>query len=115
MKYALIIYEKPAEMDRRHSDQAPAYWAAWSAFGKALADAGVAAGGAGLETPDTATTLLLDDRHEVHDGPYADSKELLGGFFIINVPDLDAALAWAAKVPSPGGRVEVRPLMSMPA
>lgn len=114
MKYALIIYEKPEQMSRRDGPDAPAYWEAWSAFGKALADAGVAAGGAGLQTPDTATTVRLDERHEIHDGPYADSKEMLGGFFIIDVPDLDQALAWAGRAPTPGGRVEVRPLIQMP-
>ncbi len=67
--------------------------------------------GAGLQPPETATTLKFrDDQRIVQDGPYADTKEQLGGFIMINVPDLDAALDWAARCPRTPGRVlEVRP------
>lgn len=73
-------------------------------------------GGAGLQLPDTATTLKLDDgRRLVQDGPYADTKEQLGGFYIINVPDLDAALEWAARIPAaPGSVIEVRAKLEPP-
>ena len=73
-------------------------------------------GGAGLATPDTATTLRFGDgKPLVQDGPFADTKEQLGGFHLIEVRDFDAALAWAARVPqSPGSTVEVRPLLVMP-
>ncbi len=112
MKYALIIYETPANMARRDGADAGAYWAGWTAYGQAMTAAGVAAGGAGLQPPSVATTVRIGaDKHAVQDGPYADSKELLGGFFIIDVPDLDAALKWAARAPMPGGSVEVRPLL----
>lgn len=114
MKYALIIYETPANMARRTGPDAAAYWAGWTAYSQAAKDAGVAAGGAGLQPPSVATTVRIGlDKHTVQDGPYADSKELLGGFFIIDVPDLDSALKWAARAPTPGGAVEVRPLMTM--
>lgn len=116
MKYALIILETPEQMGERSSHKAPAYWAAWSAYAEALRKAGVAAGGAGLEPPSTATTVRFKaDRKVVQDGPYSDSKELLGGFFVIDVADLDAALEWASRAPiTAGGSVEVRPLMKMP-
>ncbi|HLP84054.1 MAG TPA: YciI family protein [Phycisphaerales bacterium] len=114
MKYALVIFENPAEQARRNGPDAGAYWASWIAYGKALTDAGVMAGGAGLQGPDTATTVrLTPGKHKVQDGPYPDSKEILGGFYLIDVPDLDAALAWAARVPAPHGCVEVRPLLKM--
>ncbi|TXT20448.1 MAG: YCII-related protein, partial [Gallionellaceae bacterium] len=68
-------------------------------------------GGAGLQPPETATTLRLrDGQRRVQDGPFADVKEQLGGFFIIEAPNLDAALEWAARFPQrPGQAVEVRP------
>lgn len=114
MKYALVIFENPAEQARRNSPDAANYWAGWMAYGKALTEAGVMAGGAGLQGPDTATTLrLTPGKHKVQDGPYPDSKEILGGFYLIDVPDLDTALAWAARVPAPHGCVEVRPLLQM--
>ncbi len=115
MQYALIIHERPEEMAKRQSDEAPAYWAAWTAYSKAIAEAGIMRGGAGLERPDTATTVTLSPSgHQVHDGPFADSREQLGGFFLIDVEDLDEALKWAAKIPSPGGKIEVRPTLPPP-
>ncbi|MDQ6703265.1 MAG: YciI family protein [Pseudomonadota bacterium] len=88
----------------------------WPAYTKALQDAGVMVGGAGLQLPDTATTLKLDDgRRLVKDGPYADTKEQLGGFYIINGPDLDTALEWAARIPAaPGSVIELRPKLEPP-
>ena len=73
---------------------------AWQAYAEALRHAGVMAGGKGLEPPATATTVRFrGGERTVQDGPYADTKEQLGGFFIIDVPDLDAALDWAARCP----------------
>lgn len=115
MQYALLIHEQPEQMSRRTSADAPAYWAAWKAFTQAVARAGVMTGGAGLEHPSTATTVTLaPDGPQLHDGPFADSKEQFGGFYLIEVEGLDEALAWAAKVPSPGGKIEVRPLLPPP-
>jgi hypothetical protein len=73
-------------------------------------------GGAGLQLPDTATTLRLDDgRRLIQDGPYADTKEQLGGFYIVNVPDLDTALEWADRIPAaPGSVIELRPKLEPP-
>ncbi len=114
MNYTILIYETPADFAVR-TDPDPkkreAYWAVWPPYSKALKDAGIFVGGAGLQPPETATTLKFHgDQTQVQDGPYADTKEQIGGFFMINVPDLDAALDWAARCPRMPGRViEVRP------
>jgi hypothetical protein len=80
----------------------------------ALAREPVTLGGDQLEDPDTATTVRVRDGETlVTDGPFAETKEMLGGYYLIDVPDLDAALAWAAQIPSVGyGSVEVRPVMA---
>jgi hypothetical protein len=115
MQYALLIHELPEQMARRTTADAPAYWAAWSAYSKAIAESGLMRGGAGLQMPESATTVTLGaSGHEVHDGPYADTKEQFGGFFLIEADSLDVALEWAAKIPSPGGKVEVRPCLPPP-
>lgn len=118
MKYAVIVYESPEQMAARNDpQQSQDYWAAYGAYAQALGEAGVAAGGAGLEPTELATTVRIRgaERH-VQDGPFAETRELLGGFFLIDVPDLDTALQWAAKCPSAStGSVEVRPLLPPPA
>jgi hypothetical protein len=114
MNYTILIYETAADFAGR-SDPDPkkreAYWAVWPPYSQALKDAGVFVGGAGLQPPETATTIKFQDEQRiVQDGPYADTKEQIGGFFMINVPDLDTALDWAARCPRMPGRVfEVRP------
>ena len=72
------------------------------------------AGGAGLQPPQQATTIRHQDgTQRVQDGPYAEAKEQLGGYYVIDVPDLDQALAWAARCPAAStGAVEVRPNLS---
>ena len=116
MKYALIIFEAEADFAKRVGPEAPAYWSAWMAYSQSLNEAGVMAGGAGLEGPATATLLRQQNGAvQVQDGPYLDSKEQLGGFFIVDVPDLDEAIKWASRVPiSETGRVEIRPLLPPP-
>lgn len=112
MKFALLFQEPAAEFAARNDPaKAPAYWGAWKAYIEAVRAAGVMVGGAGLMPPDTATTLRLRGGERlVQDGPFADTKEQLGGFVMIDVPDLDAALAWAARSPAASvGSVEVRP------
>jgi len=118
MKYAIIVYESENDFKRRGDEDSTvkeAYWGAFSAYYGALTEAGVIAGGQGLQGPDTATIIQVKDgERSVQDGPYADSKEQLGGFFIVDVPDLDTALDWAAKAPTAStGKVEVRPLLDM--
>jgi hypothetical protein len=114
MNYTLLIYESKADFAIRNDpEKQQAYWAGWPHYVKALTDAGVFVSGASLQPPDSATTLQLrDGQRLVQDGPIADTKEQLGGFFVIDVPDLDTALDWAARCPvSPGRIVEVRPNM----
>lgn len=118
MQCVLFIYETAADMEKRNDPEAaPAYWGAWMAYAQALAEAGVMVGGNGLDLPATGTRLTTrDGRRDVQDGPFADTKEQLGGYFVIDVPDLDAALDWAARCPAaPTGFVEVRPVLPMPA
>jgi hypothetical protein len=116
MKYAILVYETPEEFaERDDAAKREVYWGAYTAYGQSLGQAGVAAGGAGLLPPSSATTLRVrGGSRQVLDGPYTDTKEQLGGFFLIEAPDLDAALAWAAQCPSATrGAVEVRPVMTM--
>jgi hypothetical protein len=118
MNYTILIYESPEGLALRDDpEKSKDYWAAWPAYGKALREAGVMVGGAGLELPATATTVRLKDgKRQVQDGPFADSKEQLGGYYIIDVPNLDQALEWAARVPAAAGSViEVRPNLVIPA
>ena len=99
MKYMLAIYESEADFDRRSNEGAPDYWTAWMAYANAINGAGIVVGGSPLEPSVTATTLRrTGDARTVQDGPYADTKEQLGGFFLIDVPDLDTALEWAGRV-----------------
>jgi hypothetical protein len=109
MKYALLIHESQEYFDRPKD---AASFAAGRAYGEALQAAGVFVGGAGLESPQTATTVSVrDGKRHVHDGPYAETREFLAGFAIIEVPNLDAALEWASRHPAAGhSSVEVRPL-----
>jgi len=107
MRYAIAVYDSEAGMAARRD---PEYVAAYAAYVRALIEAGVWLGGAGLVSARTATTLRMKDgKRVVEDGPYADTKEELGGFFLIEVPDLDKALEWAARCPSAAtGVIEVR-------
>ena len=113
MQYVLAIYESSEGFEARTGEACAAYMGAWRAYGDALRHAGVMAGGKGLQPPATATTVTFrGGERTVQDGPYADTKEQLGGIFIIEVPDLDAALEWAARCPvTLGGAVEVRPAL----
>ncbi len=112
MQFALLIYESPEAFAARKSDGTDPYTGAWRAYYKALVDAGIYAGGDPLEVPETATTVRLKEgKRRVQDGPFADTKEQLGGFTILELPSLDAALDWAARCPAASvGAVEVRPL-----
>jgi hypothetical protein len=112
VNYTLLFYLSPDEFAARTDpEKKEAFWGSFMPYMKAIRDAGVVVSGAGLEPPETATTVrMADGRRLVQDGPYAATKEQLGGLFIINVPDLDTALEWAARYPAgPGGLVEVRP------
>ena len=112
MKYTILIYETEAEFSARTDDKRKeAYWGAYRAYTKALTDAGIMAGGAALQPAQVATTVRQQSgKRQVQDGPYAETKEQLGGYIVIDVPDLDKALEWAARCPAASsGAVEVRP------
>lgn len=117
MQYMLMFYETASEVAKRDSStEAGAYWGAWNAYIGALNQAGVVVKGDGLMPPSAATTVrLVNGERQVQDGPVAASKEQLGGYFVIDVPDLDAALSWAARSPNlVSGSTEVRPVMPPP-
>jgi hypothetical protein len=111
MQYMLLIYED--ESAYAEPEAFEAILKAHNAYAGELAQAGVIRGGAGLKGPETATTVRRTaGAHTLHDGPFAETREQLGGFYIIEAPDLDAALAWARKLPlAADGSVEVRPVM----
>ena len=117
MQYLLMIYGNEAGMQAASRDQVTQMSAAYMAYAEAMKQAGVIRGGERLRPTAEATTVRVKNgKTEVLDGPYADTKEQLGGFFMIDVPDLDAALAWAAKCPgAASGTMEVRPVWPMSA
>jgi len=116
MKFTVLIYESAADFKARTDEtRKVAYWGAYRAYTQALQEAGIMVGGAGLEPPHRATTIRQQhgQRH-VQDGPYAEAKEQLGGYYVLEVPDLDKALEWAARCPAAStGVVEVRPNLPM--
>ncbi len=112
MNYSVFIYETPADFAKRSDPKImDAYFGTWMKYFQTLGEAGIMRGGSGLLPPDTATTVRLrQGQRLVEDGPYADTKEQLGGFYMIEVPDLDTALDWAAKCPAAAtGALEIRP------
>ncbi len=114
MEYLLMAMEDERAFEAREDPELrDVYWQSWNAYIAALTDAGILRGAGGLEPPFTATTVrVLDGAPVVQDGPFAETKEQLGGYFVIDVADLDAALAWAARCPSAdGGSCELRPLL----
>jgi hypothetical protein len=118
LQYLILATETAADFDKRDDPvAADGYWAAWSSYIAVLAESGVLVSAGGLMPPYTATTIRRrDGERVVEDGPYADTKEQLGGYFVIEVDDLDAALAWAGRCPSlDTASVEVRPLLPPPA
>jgi hypothetical protein len=116
MKYMLLLYSAEDAGPQPGTPEQAAEMQEWFAYTQALESAGALVGGDALQGSETATTLRLRDGGQVvTDGPFAETKEVLGGYYMIDVDDLDAALAWAAKVPcAPYGSVEVRPLMEFP-
>ena len=112
MKYAFLIYETPDEFASRERGPDDPYLGAWRAYYQAMISSGVYVGGDPLHLPETATTVRrTDGQRHVQDGPYANTKEQLAGFAILELRSLDEALDWAARCPAAaGGAVEVRPL-----
>jgi hypothetical protein len=116
MQYALLIYtEEPAEAPP--DDEAMAQMEAYNAFGQHLTDRGAMKAGEALAPTATATTVRVrDGKTLTTDGPYAETKEALGGFYIVEAADLDEAIAYAAMIPGARhGAIEVRPIFDWSA
>jgi hypothetical protein len=115
MKYLLMTYVNEngwTKMTKAEQEQGAA---AYMAYGEALKKAGAIVGSNRLQPTSTATTVrITNGKSQVLDGPYVDTKEQLGGYFLIDAPDLDSAISWAARCPAAGhGVVEVRPIWEM--
>jgi hypothetical protein len=118
MKYMLLLYGDETRWDDMSPEDAAESMKAWGAFSEALVEAGAFLAGEGLAPTAAATTVRIKSGEVVHtDGPFAETREQLGGFYLLECPDLDAALGWAAKVPDLAevGSVEVRPVMDYEA
>jgi hypothetical protein len=117
MKYLLALIADESQFVDRTPEQQAEVMASWDAFTRAAIDAGVHLGGEGLEPSSTATTVRIQPSGEpiVSDGPFAETKEQLAGYYLLDCKDLDDALAWAKRIPMPGGTVEVRPVMDYEA
>ena len=115
MQYMLLIYSNEAAMLAADKAQSEQMMAAYGAYTEALKQAGAIVTANRLQPSRAATTVrTADGKTNVLDGPYAEAKEQLGGYFLIDVPDLDAALSWAARCPGAShGTVEVRPIWTM--
>jgi hypothetical protein len=110
MKYALLIYDQPGTYDRLPDGERDAVFGEYAAIGEAP---GVY-GGAWLQPVESATTLRIEDAEPIAtDGPFPETKEFLGGFYLLEADDRDAALELAKRVPAArlGGAIEVRPLV----
>jgi hypothetical protein len=110
MRYAVLIYDKPGSYESLTGDALEKVMAEYGP----ITDDPAVRGGAQLQPVHTATTVRVQGGEPLlTDGPFADTKEVFGGFYLIDVPDLDAALQFAARIPSArlGGAVEVRPVV----
>jgi hypothetical protein len=114
MKFMFLLYV-PQEV--RDDPAARASMEQWFAYGRELAESGVDLGNNALQGLETATTVRVrDGKTLISDGPFAETKEMLGGYYVVDVADRDAAVALAARVPSaPYGFIEVRPIMEYDA
>lgn len=116
MRYIMLIYWTEAEAAQIPQDERMAEMKEYFAFTDEVRDKGIYQIGEPLESTATATTVRVRDGNRLTtDGPFAETKEQLGGFYILDCEDLDQALEYAAKIPSARyGSIEVRPIMSLP-
>ena len=118
MQYLLLIYTDEklwAPETKTDPSVLQAITAAHMRLGAELSEAGAMVGGNRLQPTDTATTVrTVGGSQSLHDGPYAETREQLAGYYLIEAPDLDAAIGWAKKIPGgPHYSVEVRPVHAM--
>ena len=113
MQYMLLIYDDETQWGRMSEEERGGVMREYFEYTSQLRESGAYADGAQLQPTQTATTVRLRDGEQVvTDGPFAETKEVIGGFFVADVPDLDEAIEWAAKIPSARyGSIEVRPLV----
>ena len=119
MKYALLIYASEQDWANQSEEQSQAQFQEYMAFTKDIVDRGIHKGGEALQTTSTATTVRVRDGETLTtDGPFAETKEQLGGFYVVEAKDLDEVIELAARIPDVRrGSIEVRPVMEidMPA
>ena len=115
MEYMLLVYSEENAMKSLTQPEVQGMVDAYMAYTQALRDANVLRGSNRLRPTSAATTVrVANGRTQTVDGPFAETKEQLAGYFMIEVPDLDAALSWAARCPGARyGSMEVRPIWSM--
>jgi hypothetical protein len=115
MQYMLSLYVDEAGFQKMTPDEQQRGYAAYMAYSEALKQANAYVASGRLQPSTTATKVrLVNGKSQVLDGPFIDTKEQFGGYFLIDVPDLDAALTWAGRCPGAGhGTVEVRPMWAM--
>ena len=116
MRYMLLIYSAEGAGPQPGSSDFEAEMGKWFAVSNEMAEAGVMLGGDPLQGLESASTVRIrDGKRLVTDGPFAETKEILGGYYILECGALDEALEWAAKLPNaPYGSVEVRPIQEIP-
>ena len=110
MKYLLLMYANESEVPENMQDIAQV----WAAFREEIRVAGVLVSSGGVEPVSNATTVRIrDGKSVITDGPFAETHEQLGGYFLVECQDLDEAISWAAKIPTAEyGSIEIRPLWS---
>jgi len=115
MRYALLINTDEHALSALATDEASGMTAEYMAWSTQATEAGVLLGGERLQPTSTATTVRVRDGETlVTDGPYAETKEQFGGYFLVECPDLDAAIDWASKIPGAShGAIEVRPIWEL--
>ena len=117
MKYLLTIYNDESGFAEATPEDIQQVMAAYEAFGREVTEAGAMLGGEGLSPSSTATTVKVRGGETVtSDGPFAETREQLGGYYLLECRDLDDAINWAARVPgAQQGSIEVRPVMNYEA
>jgi hypothetical protein len=115
MQYMLLIYDEERAAESVPREQMTEIINAYMAYSQALRDAKMLVGSNRLKPTSAATAVrTTNGQTKVLDGPFAETKEQLGGYYLIDVPDLDAALSWAKRCPGARyGTVEVRPIWVM--
>jgi hypothetical protein len=114
MRYMFILAGEEGGWEQASPEDIKAEMDRWQDFGREAVESGVMVAGDGLQESSTATTLRIQDQGDpiVSDGPFAETKEQIGGYYVLDCKDLDEALKWARRIPLSSGAVEVRPVMN---